>query len=165
MRYAPTLTDEKEASKKHLFAPVGSFGGRMRYAPTGDIKKGPSHCPAPAPVGSFCGAYSIRPYPDTSKKGLPRNIYSPLSGRLEGVCDTPLQGHQKTEIQQQKSRVRAGRIQLRTRRFSLFVFSGQLLQRCARSNSPGLQMYRQRMLAIEIISANTPAAVTSAPAP
>ena len=39
MQYAPTLTAENRASNKHLFAPVGSFGGRMLLRPTRDNKK------------------------------------------------------------------------------------------------------------------------------
>ena len=81
----------------------------------------PSSCTRPCRV--VCGAYAIRPYP----------------------------GQQKTKNKQQKSRVRAGRIQLRTRHFLCSVW--------------GDTLSRYRMLAIEIISANTPAAVTSAPAP
>ena len=96
---------------------------------------------------------------------LPIVLNPPLSGRLWGVCDTPLQGTSKKGDLTTKKPGTHGEIQLRTRHFLRSVFSGQLLLRCAHSNSRGLQMHRQRMLAIEIISANTPAAVTSAPAP
>ena len=51
------------------------------------------HVPGRArPFGPFVGAYRIRPPSHSSPARTRPPDHSPLSGRLEGVCDTPLHG-------------------------------------------------------------------------
>ena len=69
MRYAPTLTDENGASNKYVFAPAGSFVGRMQYAPTLMAENRASNKHESAPVGSFVGRILLRPYRGTTKNG------------------------------------------------------------------------------------------------
>ena len=124
MRYAPTLTAEKGASKKHLSAPVGSFVGRIQYAPTRVHRKRGIQETFIRPFGSFVGRMLLRPIL-TDENGASNKHESAPSGRFVGrIRYAPTGGQQKTEDRQQKSRVRTGGIQLRTRRFSLFVFWG-----------------------------------------
>ena len=134
---APTLTAENGASNKHESAPSGRFVGRIQYAPTRDNEKRKMNnekARYPANLAGIPDALIFFSFPFLAsrqeKERSPRKM---------------------TENRQQKSRVRAGRIQLRTRHFLRSVW--------------GDTLSRYRMLAIEIISANTPAAVTSAPAP
>ena len=67
IQYAPTLTAEKGASNKHLFAPGGAFGGRIQYAPTLTAEKGASNKHLFAPGGAFGGRMLLRPYTGQQK--------------------------------------------------------------------------------------------------
>ena len=137
MLLRPTLTAENGASNKHESAPSGRFVGRIQYAPTRDNEKRKMNnekARYPANLAGIPDALIFFSHP------FPR-----IKARKGKVPE------KKTENRQQKSRVRAGRIQLRTRHFLRSVW--------------GDTLSRYRILAIEIISANTPAAVTSAPAP
>ena len=159
--------------------PSGRLWGVCNTPLPGCVEKGPSYCLAPAPFGSFVGRMQYAPTRDNEKRKM-NNEKIRYSAKLAGIPDDPFRYPAKlagipdaliffshpflvsrqekdgfprkmTENKQQKSRVRAGRIQLRTRHFLRSVW--------------GDTLSRYRMLAIEIISANTPAAVTSAPAP
>ena len=161
----PTLTDENGASNKHVFAPSGRFVGRIQYAPTLTDENRASNKHVSAPSGRLWGVCNTPLHGDI-KKGRSNNEKARYPAKLAGIPDALIffsfpflasrqekerSPRKMTENEQQKSRVRAGRIQLRTRHFSRSVW--------------GDTLSRYRMLAIEIISANTPAAVTSAPAP
>ena len=70
------------------------------------------------------GTYAIHPYPNGRKRGIQETFIRPCRVVWRAYAIRPYPGQQKTENKQQKSQVRTGGIQLRTRHFSLFVFGG-----------------------------------------